>query len=616
MFAIVLSTIGCGEDDSSILDVKKDGGVGWSWRQTSGPGGGYINKLVTSSSGDIFATTYHGGIFRSTDNGDSWHAVNSGISNLDMYAITIDATGHLYAGSYTGELYRSENSGTTWDLVFERDIKMGFNCLATTSSGTVIGSVVGTTDEGIYRSLDAGHTWKKVITGLAISVSSVSVTSNDEIWVTGSGWTGSGLILRSNDEGDNWFFYTDLGLPLWGVSDLAFVDDPPDSGTIFAINSTGVYRYTGTASWEEVSEGLSTSSVNTIAVDQDGYLYVGTDRDGIFVSKNRGDSWEQTNNGLIDMQVSCLGTNKNGYVFVGAEGGQGISRSIDSGQNWELANGGLCNTSVESIAINADDQVFASVEDLGVFRSVDNGESWETVNEGLTRKRIGVMAINSSGHIFAGVSELQGNDGGVFRSVDNGSTWESLGLDAWSVVALIVSSAEDIIANGVLRLTNDGDTWEHVHESIGAREFAMNSSGDLFAATYSGIYHSTDDGDTWALVTDQGARRIICNRNGILFAGTEYDAGVIRSEDNGITWEPANDGLTDGRVLCLAINSIDHIFAGTRDGVFCSSDHGTSWQPANDGVRHLATELSVNSQGYLVAGTAAGGVYISRSSTE
>ena len=57
------------------------------------------------------------------------------------------------------------------------------------------------------------------------------------------------------------------------------------------------------------------------------------------------------------------------------------------------------------------------------------------------------------------------------------------------------------------------------------------------------------------------------NPSGHVFVGTQ-GGGVFRSTDNGGTWTGVSNGMTDTNVRALAINSVDHIFAGTFSGVF------------------------------------------------
>ena len=87
--------------------------------------------------------------------------------------------------------------------------------------------------------------------------------------------------------------------------------------------------------------------------------------------------------------------------------------------------------------------------------------------------------------------------------------------------------------------------------------------------------------------------------------------GVFLSHDNGQTWQPTNDGLTDHHVNALIIDpNTDRIFAGTHaNGIFVLNDD-LVWQSINDGLP--ASEIScliINTKGQLFAGTADQGIF-------
>ena len=54
------------------------------WEQTNGPYGGHIRSLAINSSGHIFSGTEYGGVYRSTDNGDNWIQINTGLGNISI----------------------------------------------------------------------------------------------------------------------------------------------------------------------------------------------------------------------------------------------------------------------------------------------------------------------------------------------------------------------------------------------------------------------------------------------------------------------------------------------------------------------------------------------------
>ena len=70
----------------------------------------------------LYAGTYDGGVFKSTNGGENWSAVNTGLTltDVDVDALAIDPTTPttLYAGiSYGGGVFKSTNSGENWSAV-------------------------------------------------------------------------------------------------------------------------------------------------------------------------------------------------------------------------------------------------------------------------------------------------------------------------------------------------------------------------------------------------------------------------------------------------------------------------------------------------------------------
>ncbi|MGH7206232.1 MAG: ligand-binding sensor domain-containing protein [Nitrospiraceae bacterium] len=91
-----------------------------------------------------------------------------------------------------------------------------------------------------------------------------------------------------------------------------------------------------------------------------------------------------------------------------------------------------------------------------------------------------------------------------------------------------------------------------------------------------------------------------------VFAGS-FGLGVFRSDDRGESWSPANAGLTDPFVLCLATAKDGTVYAGTfRAGVFRSEDGGKSWHAINAGLKRLEIKTLLLEGGVIYAGTGDG----------
>ena len=134
---------------------------------------GAVYALVQHPTGDLFAAT-ESGIFRSTNAGESWQAVSSGLVKTKIQALTLSPDGKLFAGGSTGNLFRSVDNGTTWQMVTASStIKAGLLALLpglrrtpATLPKTVIWALASYTtqntnhlaaamDNGVFRRLEA-----------------------------------------------------------------------------------------------------------------------------------------------------------------------------------------------------------------------------------------------------------------------------------------------------------------------------------------------------------------------------------------------------------------------------------------------------------------------------
>ena len=61
----------------------------------------FVISLAINSNGDVFAGTFEGGgVYRSTDNGETWVEINHDDITVDVRALAINANGHIFAGTY------------------------------------------------------------------------------------------------------------------------------------------------------------------------------------------------------------------------------------------------------------------------------------------------------------------------------------------------------------------------------------------------------------------------------------------------------------------------------------------------------------------------------------
>jgi photosystem II stability/assembly factor-like uncharacterized protein len=202
-----------------------------------------IRALAINSSDHIFAGTYYGsgGLFRSTDNGETWTVANNGLTHQLVISLVINSSGHIFAGSD-----------------FER---------------------------GVFRSTDNGENWAEVNNGLInTSVQTLALNSNDEIFAgTGYWWEGNAGVFSSTDNGENWSEISNGLQPDHSVFSLTV----NSLGHIFAgTEGAGIFRSTDNgANWTEINQGLLNKTVLAFTFNSNGYLFSGTEGAGVFRSK-------------------------------------------------------------------------------------------------------------------------------------------------------------------------------------------------------------------------------------------------------------------------------------------------------------------------------------------
>ncbi|MBS4032865.1 MAG: T9SS type A sorting domain-containing protein [Ignavibacterium sp.] len=100
-------------NDYIYVGSKRSTDNGISWEEITYPGP-YI-CYAENSVGNIFIGTrsYGNGIWRSTDFGDSWEAINSGLSTLEIWSLAVDAEDYLYAGTDGKSMFKTTISTVT-----------------------------------------------------------------------------------------------------------------------------------------------------------------------------------------------------------------------------------------------------------------------------------------------------------------------------------------------------------------------------------------------------------------------------------------------------------------------------------------------------------------------
>jgi hypothetical protein len=156
------------------------------------PNFAFVNDIVASGT-NLFAGTSYDGVFLSTDNGDNWIDVNSGLTNTDVNAMAVSGT-NIYVGTYNGGVFLSTDNGSNWAEVNNGLTGQYLNVLSFASSGS---AVFAGTNDGIAFTNDNGANWTEISTGLTNRrIVSLEVSGTNLI----AGTWGSGVWSRPLSE--------------------------------------------------------------------------------------------------------------------------------------------------------------------------------------------------------------------------------------------------------------------------------------------------------------------------------------------------------------------------------------------------------------------------------
>jgi photosystem II stability/assembly factor-like uncharacterized protein len=583
------------------------------WQQTNGPEGGDITGLVMNSEGDLFAATYRGGIFLSTNAGTSWTPINNGIGLttwLSMLAYSPNSDSVFVSNGCN--IWRTSDKGENWVLTnFDPSaFGGGVTSIAVSKDGWVF---AGTFEHEVVRSKDDGQSWQIVGAGQVHPyVTSLAFNGDGDIFAG----TQAG-VYTSSDDGDNWSIVPgseDFNVTALGV-------DPSDNhvhvGTAYdpsSPNQVSTYCYTDGA-W--IGTQRTFLQVEVFGF-HGGTVYAGTwQNSGVHRSQDHGLTWESIGLGYYDPKglhsVRAMAVDPTGVIFAGTTY-DGVFKWAQSENGWTRLVNGMRAADVRSITVAQDGGVLAGTLGAGIFRSADKGEIWTQVNSALVNQAVGIysMVMNSNGHIFAA-------GGGISVSVDGGITWQSLDvqtLPGYNATALAINRANVIYAgstNGIYRSRDNGVDWEFLSglENKDIRSLAIDSAGRIFAGgiNYTGLWRSDDEGDTWIPITGfedaYYIQSIAINPKDDVFVSGHVN-GVMRSSDGGDTWVR----VYPNQASVIAINSEGRIFAGfDGSGVISSTDNGNTWQEVNDGLMNPSIfALAFDADGYLYSGHWGGGV--------
>jgi hypothetical protein len=180
-------------DDGSTWKVRPLLGQA-SWPSTA--------PFAVAPGGFIFTAVYFGSITYSNPIGLSWIRLRAPqLKNVHIARIWVSASNEIFAGTYAGRIFRSSDGGHSWTVIMDRPTPL-FDCWSPPLQGFTVDPggnyYAGYLNDGVYRSTDRGRTWSLLNDGLPIALSNCG----EEVYYADAfGITHDGHILVGTDQG-------------------------------------------------------------------------------------------------------------------------------------------------------------------------------------------------------------------------------------------------------------------------------------------------------------------------------------------------------------------------------------------------------------------------------
>ena len=404
------------------------------WRPTGPPGGDVRGMVVDPGNPDRFYFgTLDGQIYTSADAGKRWELLyNFGKPRLFVDQIIVDPRNSrvLYVGAHRhnepGGFFKSTDGGLTWRENTQLKNE-ALHSLAQSDSNPDV--LIAGTFNGIFRSDDAGQTWRLLPTRNVEGLEHVESLAIDPR-TTDIIYAGTfHLPYKTTDGGQTW---QSIKNGIIDDSDIFAIDiDPRDPNHIIASACSGIYE-TKTAgdSWRKV-QGIPSQSRRTRAILQHpsvpGLVFAGT-TEGFWRSDRGGDpdSWMVTTSRQLEINSIAVHPSRPDMVYIGTNN-YGVMVSNDGGKTFVPTNGGYSGRFANAIVPDREvpNRIYASTINTATgggffFVSTDNGETWRPSMRSMPTRVITYAILQDTRD--ANLIYL-GTNLGVYRSTDRGTSW-------------------------------------------------------------------------------------------------------------------------------------------------------------------------------------------------
>jgi len=552
------------------------------------------------------------GVFKSTDAGETWqhrglvdtqHIGRVLIDPKDSNVVYVAALGCQYRYNEERGVFKTADGGKTWKKVLYISEKVGVVEVAMDPSDSKTlyaiawqrdrkawNNVVAGPGSGLYKSTDAGETWKLITKGLPTGEKvgrmgiAVAPSNPNVLYIVCDHRGVGGEVYRSDDKGESWRKTHEGRVPTGIGYDFCLIRvAPDDEDEIFVLGGALTCSTDGGKTFVGRSRGvIPMLSYNAwiiphcdnhdmfIDPDDADRVMLGTDG-GLYISYDRAKTWLHVNTLPIAefyaISVDAAkpyriwgGTQDNGLLY-------GTARPMALVEHWKTLGGG--DQYVTRVDPHDTDLIYRE----GYFGAMSriNLRTGEGAGIRPPAKRFNwltpyILSPHKSTTLYAGGEK-------VFKSTKRGDQWKAISPD------LSTNPGPERQGNVPFGTVTD----------ISESPFR---AGIVYAGTDDGQLHVTrDDGATWTKITeglpDRWVSRVVASKyeEGTAFVSftgyreDDFQVYLYMTKDFGKTWNSIAANLPAEPVNVIREDPADKdiLYVGTDLGAYCSIDRGQTW---------------------------------------
>jgi photosystem II stability/assembly factor-like uncharacterized protein len=535
----------------------------------------------------------------------------------------------FYVGQVNGGVWKSDDYGRTWNPIFDQQATQSIGAIAVAPSDSNVVYVASgeglhrpdlSIGDGIYRSTDAGKTWTHLGLREGAQIPALLVDPRDPNRLFAAvlgrpyGPSTERGIFRSIDGGATWqrVLYKDENT---GGSDIEI--DPSNPNTLYAClwevregpwedkntidgNGGGLFKSTdGGTTWRQLSKGLPNDFVQinvAIAPSQPKRIYgtlgapqrsnaTSKESAGVFRSDDAGENWYRVTTdtrpagriGGGDLPVPKVDPKNSDLIYVASTV---TMRSEDGGKTWSGFRGAPGGDDYQNLWINPDDpDIILLVSDQGALVTVNRGETWSSWYNQPTAQVY--HAISTDGYpyrVCGGQQESgsvciwnRGNDGEItYRE------WHPVGVIEYGYAAPDPLNPDIVYGGGRSEVSKFSISTGQVQNvtpipirgkyRVDRTEPTRFSPVDPHILYYAAnvLFKTTDGGNSWQAISPDLTRP---------------DPGAPPSMSSMLAKNP-DVAKQRGVIYALApsFKTVNTLWAGTDDGwIWITRDGGKNW---------------------------------------